>query len=247
MAARYIVRFDDICPTMNWHVWSQLQPVLEKHGIKPILAVVPDNRDPHLVVDAPKADFWPQVRAWQAAGWTIALHGFQHTYSSSDPGLLGINAFSEFAGLAEPLQRQKLQQALRILEDQGVRPDAWVAPAHSFDAVTVKLLLEAGIRLISDGFYMRPVKHLGALWIPQQFWRFRRVPVGLWTVCYHHNQFDEAAITRFATDIAGYADRIVGVREATAMTLAQERSLLDRAMSVAWLAALRLKRRQAAA
>src|SRR5260370_42375028 len=48
--------------------------------LKPILAVVPDNQDPMLKVDAPVADFWDRVRQWQARGWTIALHGYQHRY-----------------------------------------------------------------------------------------------------------------------------------------------------------------------
>lgn len=242
MSARYIVRFDDICPTMNWRVWDRLEPVLETHGVKPIMAVVPDNRDPKLVVDAPRADFWPKVRRWQAAGWTIALHGYQHLYSTTDAGIVGINRFSEFAGLAAELQRDKLRAALDIFEREGVRADAWVAPAHSFDAVTVGLLLDAGVQVISDGFYTRPITFLGAVWVPQQLWRFRQVPLGLWTVCFHHNAFDEAAIERFAGDIAAYASRIVGVSAPNAPDGVAQRNALDRAFSSAWLAALRLKR-----
>lgn len=247
MAARYIVRFDDICPTMNWRVWSRLQPVLDQHGVKPIMAVVPDNQDEHLVVDPPRNDFWAQVRRWQAAGWTIALHGFQHHYENTEAGLLGLNPFSEFAGLPEPVQRHKLEQALRIFAQHGVRADAWVAPAHSFDAVTVRLLLEHGVKVISDGFYARPVRHLGAAWIPQQLWRFRPAPAGLWTVCYHHNAFDDAAIGRFAADMARYAGRIVGVPDAAALAAVPDRGLADRLLSAAWLAALRIKRRRARA
>ena len=78
MPARYLVRFDDICPTMNWAAWSRIETVLDRHGVAPILAVVPDNRDPKLMVDNSRADFWARVRGWQTKGWTIALHGFQH-------------------------------------------------------------------------------------------------------------------------------------------------------------------------
>lgn len=244
MRASYIVRFDDVCPTMNWEIWERLEPALQRHHIKPILAVVPDNRDPNLAVGPPRADFWSRVRNWQAAGWTIGLHGHQHVYSTEDAGLVGINAFSEFAGLTEDAQRAKLRRALSIFEREGVRADAWVAPAHSFDAVTVKLLLEAGVTVISDGFYCRPVRYLGALWIPQQFWHFRPAPAGLWTVCYHHNQFDEAAIARFTSDMAMYADRIVGMPAAGALGNVAEHSILDRAFSSLWVTALRLKRRR---
>lgn len=247
MAARYIVRFDDFCPTMNWQVWDQLEPVLHHHGVKPIVAVVPDNQDPHLMVEAPRADFWPRVRGWQRAGWTIALHGYQHRYETSHAGLMGINGFSEFAGLPDSVQQHKLSQALQIFAREGVRADAWVAPAHSFDANTVRLLLKAGIHIISDGFFGRAVQHLGATWIPQQFWRFRPLPAGLWTVCYHHNNFGDSAVAGFTRDIARYADRIVAVADVCDRQPLPAKAWADQAFCTAWTAALRLKQRRAAA
>lgn len=246
MRARYLVRFDDICPTMNWRVWEQLEPVLHTHGVRPIMAVVPDNRDPHLAVDAPQPDFWARVRRWQAAGWAIALHGHQHLYTTQQAGLVGINRYSEFAGLAEDRQREKLQLALAVFEREGVRADAWVAPAHSFDAVTLRLLVQAGVRVVSDGFYTRPVQHMGAVWVPQQLWRFRPMWRGLWTVCFHHNAFDQAAVERFATDIAGYAPHIVDLPAAVASHAVGRRNAADAAFASAWMAALRLKRLGAA-
>src|SRR5213594_2026420 len=63
--AQYLLRFDDICPTMNWRVWAEIESVLIQRRLKPILAVVPDNRDPGLQVDTPVADFWERARAWQ--------------------------------------------------------------------------------------------------------------------------------------------------------------------------------------
>lgn len=246
MKARYLVRFDDICPTMNWRVWEQLETVLQAHDVKPIMAVVPDNRDPHLTVDAPQTDFWARVRRWQAAGWTIALHGHQHLYTTREAGLVGINRFSEFAGLAEDQQRDKLRLALAVFEREGVRADAWVAPAHSFDAVTLRLLVQAGVRVVSDGFYTRPVQHMGAVWLPQQLWRFRPMWTGLWTVCFHHNGFDRAAVERFAKDIANYAPHIVGVPAALAPHAVGQRNAADAAFASAWMAALRLKRLGAA-
>ncbi len=46
MKARYLIRFDDICPTMNWTIWEQVEQVLRTYHVQPILAVVPDNQDP---------------------------------------------------------------------------------------------------------------------------------------------------------------------------------------------------------
>jgi len=246
MPARYLVRFDDICPTMNWAAWSRIETVLDRHGVAPILAVVPDNRDPKLMVDNSRADFWARVRGWQTKGWTIALHGFQHLYETQNGGLMKINRYSEFAGLERSVQRHKLEAALAICQSQGVRPDCWVAPGHAFDATTVELLCELGIRVVSDGFHLFPVQRLGALWVPQQLWRFRPMPFGVWTVCYHHNGFNDAELRRFENDIATYAARISSLSALQQQGTARPYGWSDAVFSATWLLSLRLKRRAAA-
>ena len=87
---QYLLRFDDICPTMNWRVWAEIETVLVQRQLKPLLAVVPDNRDPGLQVDSPAGDFWDRARVWQERGWTIALHGFQHRYVSRNAGMVAV-------------------------------------------------------------------------------------------------------------------------------------------------------------
>ena len=47
----YLIRFDDICPTMNWVIWTEIDEILTTEGIKPILAVIPDNRNPVLFIE----------------------------------------------------------------------------------------------------------------------------------------------------------------------------------------------------
>ena len=61
---RYLLRFDDICPTMNWAIWDKVEEGLRRHDVRPILAVVPDNHDSKLRIDPPRADFWDRVRQW---------------------------------------------------------------------------------------------------------------------------------------------------------------------------------------
>lgn len=244
MSARYLVRFDDICPTMNWRMWERIEGVLKELGIKPILAVVPDNRDPSLYSDPPKEEFWEQVRRWQANGWFIALHGYQHLYETQDAGLLGINPFSEFAGLPYDVQKAKLTSALRILSDQRVRANGWVAPAHSFDATTVKVLLELGIDVISDGFYRWPIRRLGATWLPQQVWRFRSMPAGVWTVCVHHNTMSEASFEAFRTALQRFAPQITSAASVLQERTAPAPNLADQVFALTWRAALKLKLRR---
>src|SRR5215469_15652864 len=107
--AQYLIRFDDICPTMNWSVWNEVEQILVSAGVKPILAVVPDNQDPQLSVCEPKALFWDEVRRWQKRGWTIGLHGYQHLPVVQNGGILNLNQWSEFSGLGFHEQLAKLQ------------------------------------------------------------------------------------------------------------------------------------------
>jgi predicted deacetylase len=235
MTARFLVRFDDICPTLNWRVWRQVESILERHDVKPMLAVVPDNRDARLMVEPPNPDFWQRVRGWQAKGWTIAIHGYQHAYVTNNPGIVGLNSYSEFAGLPHLEQKQKIESALSILSRENVAPQAWVAPAHAFDETTVQVLIDNGVQVISDGFYFRPVKKLGATWIPQQLWKFRRLPAGLWTVCYHSNQFSEDSIARLDADLQTFRSLLVSLPDVLARYPAQPETFMDATFSKLWL------------
>src|SRR5438093_2895309 len=155
-AAQYLLRFDDVCPTMNWKVWAEIETILVQRRLKPILAVVPDNRDPVLQVDPPAGDFWDRVRAWQDRGWTIALHGFQHRYVSRHAGLVARWKASEFAGLPAAEQREKLRRGLEIFRHEGVSSRVWIAPGNTFDTTTVELLPSFGIQVISAGYFQFP-------------------------------------------------------------------------------------------
>ena len=122
----YLVRFDDVCPTMCWSTWNQIERILIDQDVRPILAVVPDNQDPELDREPADPRFWERVRGWQARGWTIALHGYQHRYVTQSPGLVGLNRYSEFAGLPYAEQHRKLSAGLAIFEREGIQPQLWV-------------------------------------------------------------------------------------------------------------------------
>ena len=78
MTVKFLLRFDDMCPTINWHVWQKLEDIMIEERIAPIVSVIPDNQDPSLHECEPNEHFWERVRAWQARGWTIGLHGYQN-------------------------------------------------------------------------------------------------------------------------------------------------------------------------
>jgi len=116
MSARFLVRFDDMCPTVNWPLWQQLEQVMIDEEVRPILAVVPDNVDPDLHEGEHHEHFWDVVRGWQARGWAIGLHGYQHRYVNRNPGMVRLNRYSEFAGVPIQEQRAKLVSGLKIFK-----------------------------------------------------------------------------------------------------------------------------------
>ena len=229
MKTRFILRLDDICPTMNWRIWRLLERDLCELNIKPLMAVIPDNRDRDLMVSAAGGDdFWNGVRSWQKRGWTIGLHGYQHRYLTNMAGMYGRAARSEFAGLPYEIQEIKLRNAIRIFREQQVSPEVWVAPAHSFDATTVSILSKLGVRIISDGYAIYPYQDAeGVTWIPQQFGKFRKLPFGVWTICCHFNSWTDAETDRFRRDLRKYRRHFTAVDDVVKSYRERRRNWLD--------------------
>ncbi|HYM79474.1 MAG TPA: DUF2334 domain-containing protein [Candidatus Dormibacteraeota bacterium] len=247
--ARYLIRFDDLCPTMNWSMWARIESLLIEQEIRPFLAVVPDNQDRKLAVAPGHPGFWKEVRKWQARGWTIGLHGYQHTYVTQDAGLIGIQRRSEFAGLPSAEQEDILLKALDIFHAERVDPQVWIAPAHSFDRNTVAALVKTGLSVISDGLALEPhADEDGVFWIPQQLWRFRWRPFGVWTVCCHHNHWSEQQFERFQSDIRKYWNAITDLDSVRRAYSCRRRGVMDSFYSAAHSAvfSLRAQRRASA-
>ena len=53
-----LIRLDDIAENMNWDLMEKSELLFEKHGIKPVIGVVPNNKDPELLSYPKKNDFW---------------------------------------------------------------------------------------------------------------------------------------------------------------------------------------------
>ncbi len=239
--ARYAIRFDDICPSMNWAVWREIELTMDHLGVKPIVAVVPDNIDPDLQWEPPRADFWQRVREWRDKGWTIGIHGYQHHYETQDSGLLRLNRRSEFAGVSYTRQLAKLRSAVDIFHREELDPKVWIAPSHSFDRNTIAALLELGVEIISDGLSRWPyVDSDGMLWIPQQIWRLREMPAGMWTACYHHNSWAERDLSRFRNDVRRFVAQIIPFYDIPSDFAGRQRTFGDRVHTVAMRNAIQL-------
>ena len=185
--AQYLLRIDDLCPTIDRQRWSRIRDHIRAFRIRPILAVIPDNQDHSLQRSPLDEHFWEEMREMQSGGATIALHGYQHWCRSRGASLVPLHRRSEFAG--QPLKEQcsQIRAGLALLRDQGLSPRLFVAPNHGFDQNTLIALREVGLPYLSDGFARIPFVRDGVTWIPQQLW----LPVsrrrGLWTICVHSN------------------------------------------------------------
>ena len=209
--AEYLLRCDDLCPTMSAEGWRRIESLIKEFQLQPILAVVPDNLDPELEVSPPDPDFWQSMHALEASGAVIGLHGFRHVCASRGRSLLGIAHSSEFAGVPAHTQRTWIRDGLRILREHGLNPRIWVAPRHGFDRRTLDALRAEGVVLVSDGFARVLFLSRGLTWVPQQLWGPVDKQKGLWTICVHPNTASEADIANLRAFLSVHADQFTSV------------------------------------
>lgn len=184
---QYLIRLDDLCPTSNLEKWDRFFKLFDQYNIAPIIAVIPDNKDPKLLrCGGFNSDYWQLVRNLQNRDYAIAMHGFEHRYVSADSGILRQNKRSEFAGLPLRVQQRKIKQAVSIFKRENIHSEIFVAPAHSFDHNTLKALKKySNIRIISDGLLGLPYNRLGFNWIPVQLSEAKLKADKTWTFNYH--------------------------------------------------------------
>lgn len=228
--AQYLLRLDDLCPTVSAERWRACMALIEEFHLQPILAVVPDNRDPDLCVSPPAPEFWQQIRALEAAGAVIALHGYRHLCLSRGRSLLPLHAQSEFAGVPAATQHAWIREGLDLLRAHSLNPRLWVAPRHGFDAATLDALRDQEILLLSDGLARRPFASHGLTWIPQQLWAPVEKPSGLWTLCVHPNTLADSHLAALRAFLGRHAARFTSIDRAlaefppTPLTLAERLS-----------------------
>lgn len=207
-----LIRLDDITPDMDWEKFERLEALFEQYQIHPIIGVVPDNKDETLHIQEPRADFWERIRTLQERGWVIAQHGFTHVYVNKKSGLLGINPFSEFAGLSYQEQYEKLKRGQEILKKQGIHAVMFMAPGHTFDRKTLRALKKLGFASVTDGYCSRPYRRGGLLFLPCTLSE-PRLPKQFDTLCLHANGMGQAQFDALAEFIGANRKLIANADE----------------------------------
>ena len=239
--AKYLLRFDDLCPTMAREPFSRFMALLDQYRIHPILAVVPDNHDPELNIENPDPDFWRHMRHLESAGATIALHGYRHVCQSRGTSFIRMHSHTEFAGVPEEIQAQWIRSGLDILRQNGLSPRVFVAPRHGFDSATLRALVRERLPYLSDGFAARQFTRGEVLWIPQQLWEPVEKSHGLWTICLHTNTAKPRLQESLHYFLHQFADRFTSFEEVASKGAPAKLRLNERIREALVVYRLRLK------
>lgn len=221
------VRLDDITPDMDHVKFERVRSILNENGIRPLIGVVPYSKDETLRIEKPDGDFDKLIKELQDEGWIIALHGYNHLYTTKSKGLFPINNFSEFAGVDYDKQEVMIRQGLAQLREWGMEPTVFMAPGHTFDADTIKALKVNGINKITDGFGNRPYIRNGMVFYPISSRRADCISDkdGYSTYVLHTNTMSDKGIEDFERMIKDHRDCFISYDEYMAVT-PQERGVL---------------------
>lgn len=238
----FLIRLDDASEYMNIEGWARMERMLDENGIKPLVGVIPENRDPVLTAQFAKdAAFWEKAKAWQEKGWRIALHGYEHVYSTNCGGMNPVHNKSEFAGHSLEEQRRKIREGLTVLSGHGLKPDVFFAPSHTFDENTLEALrLESDIRIISDTVADDTYCRRGFTFIPQQAGRVRELPFKITTICLHPNFTTEPELSEMEAFFKTHQGEFLDPNAIVPTT--RKRSILDRAYEMAYFLKRKLRK-----
>ena len=165
-AKKILIRFDDLCPTMDYEQWGRAVTLFKELNIKPLVGVIPECKDPDLLIDDYHENFWDDVKKMQAEGYTVAMHGLYHLYDNKNRGIVNKTFHSEFAGHSYNYQFEKIKKGKELLISKGIYTDIFFAPAHSYDWNTIKALSANGFKYLSDGFTYKAIVVDGVKCLP---------------------------------------------------------------------------------
>lgn len=146
------IRIDDVAEDMDWEKFRRFEKILEENKLAPLIGVIPQNKDASIARGTPAEDFGGWLKKKQAAGWCIAMHGYEHLYKTKAKGIFPLNPFSEFSGISYKEQCRKISDGKKRMALYGIDTAIFMAPGHSFDENTIRALKKNGFQYVTDGF-----------------------------------------------------------------------------------------------
>lgn len=241
---KYLIRLDDACPTMDAKKWQRIEEILDSCKVRPMVGVIPANKDSKQQIDDADTEFWTKVKNWEKKGWAIALHGYDHCFIS-DAGMTCLNplwARSEFSGVSLEQQKEKIRSGVAEFRVHGIDPKYFFAPAHTFDENTLMALREeSNIRIISDTIANKPYCRGDFVFIPQIGGHCAEVKLsGIWTFCLHPSAMTEENFVATEKFLNCHKDEMMGFNELE-LTNLKGKNLLSRLLSWGYFTRRRLK------
>ena len=206
-----LIRFDDISENMEWKYMDKCEVLFDKFNIKPLLGVIPENKDPELLSYPKNIDFWNRVESWKRKGWEISMHGYAHLYEqqTKKKDIFNYGGASEFYGLDYENQLNKIKLGLEKFREKDIFIRSFFAPNHTYDLNTLKALRDSGIEIVIDGYGLFPYHKFDLLFIPQLFYREILLPFGIQSTQIHVNYWDDKYFLNFENFINKNYNKIV--------------------------------------
>ena len=206
-----LIRLDDIAENMNWNLMRKSELLFEKYKIKPVLGVIPENKDGELLAYPKNNNFWDQVRTWKKKGWEIAMHGHTHVYDKNckKDDYFNYGGGTEFSGHTLETQTLRIKNGLKKFSDEKIKIRTFFAPNHTYDKNTFLALKNCGINEIIDGYGFMPYTENEIKFIPQLFYKLFALPFGIQSTQIHLNYWKEKDFSDFEEFINNNSDKIV--------------------------------------
>ena len=211
-----LIRLDDIAANMNWHLMEKCEKLFDKHNIKPLLGVVSNNKDPELLSNQKKDNFWDQIRKWHNKNWEIAMHGYTHIYDSETKkkDYFNYGGKSEFFGHSYEVQSSRIKKSLEIFNNEKIKIRSFFAPNHTYDHNTFAALRDNNIYNIIDGYGIMPFKKDNLNFIPQLFYKQVMLPFGIQSTQIHLNYWNDNDYEKFENFIIKNSSKIISFDQA---------------------------------
>ena len=208
-----LIRMDDISENMNWELMNKCEELFDNYKIKPLLGVIPINRDPELLRFPQNHNFWKRVDSWKNKGWEITMHGCNHLYTqiSDKKDIFNYGGNSEFYGLDYTKQLEKIKTGLDEFNKRKITIRSFFAPNHIYDENTLKALKHSKIKIVIDGYGLFPYYKNEILFIPQLFYKEILLPFGIQSTQIHINEWNETSFKNFESFINKNSEKIINL------------------------------------
>ena len=206
-----LIRLDDIAENMNWDLMEKSELLFDEFKIKPVLGVIPVNKDEELLSYPRKNNFWDRVRKWRDKGWEISMHGFTHVYDkiSKKEDYFNYGGGSEFCGHSLEVQFSRIKNGLNKFNDENIKIKSFFAPNHTFDKNTLLALKKCGINEVIDGYGLMPYEENKINFIPQLFYKIIKLPFGIQSLQIHLNYLNQKDFDNFKKFIEKNSKKII--------------------------------------